>query len=122
MAANSGGIFTGRATDHAGLPHLVLTVLGGFRPQYYTNRTAQVEQVTIRFQAWNENIDSAITTVERIENIFRSANVALDSGTVICTTKNSDGIEMDPDPTSKGHDVYMGILELTFMVQRDPTA
>lgn len=122
VAANTGGVFTGRATDHAGLPHLVVTGLGGFLPQYYTTKTQQVEQMTVRFQAWSEDIDSAISTVERIEKIFRSANVALDSGTVICTTKGSDGIEMDPDPTNEGHDVYMGIIDLIFLVQRDPTA
>ena len=120
MAANSGGVFTGRGQDDAAMPYLLVTSVGGFMPVYYTARNRQLEHITVRFQAWSKSIDTAMTTVERIEKIFRTANVALESGTVVCTSKSSDGIEIDSDPTDDGHDVYMGIIDLDFTVQRNP--
>jgi len=121
MAANTGGVFTGRALDTASLPYLVASGLSGFPPVYTTTRTIQIDHMTVRFQAWSESVDEALTTVQRVESIFRAANPVLDSGTVICVTKGSDGIEIDPDPTDSGHDVYMGIIDMEFTVQRDPT-
>ena len=117
----TGGVHSGRGPDDAAMPYLVVSTAGGFLPQYYTG-SQQVEHITVRFQAWSTSAETAIDTVERIESIFRNANPALDSGTVICVTKGSDGLELDPDPTDTGHDVWMGILDLDFMVQRDPTA
>ncbi len=121
VALNSGGIFTGRATDNASLPYLVVQGVGGFLPLYFTTTAIQIEHTTVRFRAWSTSAEGAVDTAERVEALFRATNVALDSGTVICTTKSSNGIEMDPDPADRGRDVYMGIIDLDFQVQRDPT-
>ena len=121
VALNAGGIFTGRSTDNAQLPYLVVQNLDGFLPVYFTTTSTQLEELTVRFRAWSTSAEDAVDTAERVEALFRASNVALDSGTVICTTKSTSGIAMDPDPVDRGRDVYMGIIDMVFLVQRDPT-
>ena len=117
----TGGIHTGRAPDTAAMPYLVLSRLGSFRPDYYTS-DHQVETVTMRFQTWSWSAETAISTTERIEKLFRTTWPSLDDGTVIFVAKESDGLELDPDPDDSGNDVWQGIIDMTFLVQRDPTA
>jgi len=117
----TGGIHTGRAPDTATMPYLILSRLSGFRPEYYTS-DHQVEQVTMRFQTWSHVAETVLNATERVEKLFRTTWPSLDDGTVIYVSKESDGLELDPDPDDSGNDVWQGIIDMTFLVQRDPTA
>jgi len=117
----TGGIHTGRAPDTAAMPYLIISRLGAFRPTYFTH-AQQIEYVPLRFQAWSLSAETVISVVERIERLFRTTLPSLDDGTVMQALKDSDGLEIDPDPSDDGNDVWQGVLDMEFTIQRNPTA
>ena len=115
-------VYFGRARDNVDLPYLVFSRQGSFPPVVYTSRTLQVEHIIIRFETWSIESDQAMTGVEAVEKLFRGTWPVLASGTVMQVTKQGDTLEIDPTPTSDGDDVRRGIVDMDFMIQRDPTA
>lgn len=114
-------IYGGRALNNEDMPYLVFGRQGSFPPVYYTTKTQQVEHVIIRFHVWSIDSEEASSAIEEIETLFRVTSPVLSSGTVMQVTRQSDNLAIDPTPTSDGNDVWHGIIDLDFMLQRNPT-
>jgi hypothetical protein len=117
----TGGIHTTRGQDDATRPYLIVTPQMGWPPDYYTSRQ-QTEVLPVRFAAFSRSAEAAIDAAERVEAIFRTAVPVLDVGTCLQATKSTSGLELDPDPDDEGNDIWQGIVEMDFLIQRDPTA
>ncbi len=126
IAFATNGFHLGLAAENTDTPYIVWNRLSSPMPEYYTGQQ-QVERVAIRFEPWGPDAISVAAAIERIEGIFSiSSTLTLDSGTHIQTTKSFDDISLDPMTivldTDSQHDIWHGVIDLEFMVQRNPVA
>lgn len=121
MALCAGGVHLGRAPDNdEDMPYLVMSAPGGWGPQYYTTRAMQLERVALRFHAWSVNAEAAVDIMEAVERILRTTPPILADATALDAWKTADSLEIDPDPTDTGHDVWAAVMDYEFMVARNP--
>ena len=115
----TGGIFAGQASRSATMPYLEWNHVGGIRPGYNTGQR-QIEQQILRFRTFAESSITAADAAEEIEKLLVGTLPTLDSGTTMQILKDSDALELDPDLTTAGEEVWVSTLQLTAMVDRNP--
>ena len=112
-------VYVASAPEHTDLPYVIITHAGGMSPDY--NTANQIETTTIRVKAWSIDSEVVANLVDAVEKSVRTTTPALSVGTVMQIIRGSTSLDLDPDPTTKGEEVWMGVIDLECMVHRDPT-
>jgi len=121
LALATGGVHWGMAPADAAMPYLVLKAAPSIAPQVNTGSDG-IEQRTVRFQAYAVSMAVAGRLIEILEAEFvDNGNLpVLDSGRVMEAEKSADDLQLDPDRDEDGSEVWQGLLDIEFTVQREP--
>lgn len=78
-----------------------------------------IESRTIRFQIFTDGLESAGELTELLYKGFRKYEADLvDGNTIKGCYKDSEDCFLDPDRWSDGAEIWVGVLQLVFVVQR----
>lgn len=119
LALATGGVHWGMAPAGASMPYLVLKAVPSIAPQVNTGSDG-IEQRAVRFQAYAASMAVAGGIIETIEGELVNAEIVLDSGRVLAAEKSADDLQLDPDRDEDGSEVWQGLLDIEFTVQRQP--
>ncbi|HPM84093.1 MAG TPA: DUF3168 domain-containing protein [Candidatus Anammoximicrobium sp.] len=114
-----GGIHWGLAPANASMPYIVLRAVPAIAPEVDTGVEA-VEQRGVRVSAFATGMATAASLLEAVEQLFVGQPLSLDTGRCMAAEKSADDLQLDPDRAEDGEEVWQGILDLAFMVQRQP--
>ena len=118
----TGGIYTNSTSQSATLPYLVWNHAGQYRTDVNTGQP-QIEVHIIRFRTFATSIVTTADALERVEKIFFTTPLpTMDTGTVMQILREGTMIELDPDMTTHGEEVWVSTLQLAVMIQRNPIA
>ncbi|MCD6404714.1 MAG: DUF3168 domain-containing protein [Planctomycetes bacterium] len=115
----AGGIYAGRAAQAALMPYIVWSRRSA-RTLSRDTGGAALERVTVRFEAYSTGAVDSAEALGAVERLFAASAPVLESGTVIQVAKAADGLRLASDTNGEGREVWRGVVDLEFMVQRDP--
>lgn len=114
-----GGIFAGFAQSGTAMPYLLWNHVGSIRPDYNTGQP-QIERHLLRFRTFAISAVAAAECSEAIEKLLVGTLPPLDKGTTMQILKDTDLIDLDPDLSEQGEEVWVSTLQLEAMVHRNP--
>lgn len=109
----------GTVPGDAEMPYVMYTVSGGGEADYDSSDTYG-QEVTVLFACVDTDYQAALDTVDDIRNAFEDNTpiTMRDGEEVAACYVQSSGIELDPDPTSEGQEVWLGLITIMFRVNR----
>ena len=115
----AGGIHWGRAKETSPLPYIVVTGLPSLSLVVSTSEQG-IENRGVRFSVFAKTAQTCYEILASIEKLFVGRVLVLTSGKCMDCVKGSDDCSIDPDKTEEGEDVWHGVLDIDFTVQRGP--
>ncbi len=118
------GTFAGHA--HQGLapakpamPYVVLEPGMSMSPDYRTDRQ-YMQTRTVRFSVYGTSMVTVAEWIDELESVFTSPALPpiLTSGVLLNVMKGGDDISIDPDRAEDGQEVWHGLIDLDFRIQR----
>ena len=106
-------------TGEPAFPYTVFQPLTSQGAEYDTGATA-TETLRGRFEVYAIGLAQARRLLRTIEAAFVLQPLTLESGTLLLATKAGDDLTIDPDRADDGSEIWHGVLDLEFLVERVP--
>lgn len=116
-ATFAGRSYLGLAPANAAMPYVVMEPGMSIAPDYNTGEQ-YMQTRTIRFSVYSTSALEAAEYVDALEATMRAATMAIDDGHVLHVMKGGDDLDLDPDRAENGQEVWHGVIDLDFRIQR----
>jgi hypothetical protein len=118
FATIAGGIHWGLApAEDTVFPFVILRPLATTPPDINTGDAA-IEHRVVRVSIFSTSLDEVTTLLEGAEDELINVDLNLEAGYWMSGEKRADDIQLDPDRANDGSEVWQGILDIEFLVQR----
>ena len=115
----AGSAYLGFAQADAEMPYVVMQPGMSMSPDYRTDRE-YMQTRTIRFSVFGVSSIGVAEWIDKLESAFTSTAmpVLIARGSVLNVMKGGDDLDLDPDRLDDGQEVWHGIIDLDFRIQR----
>lgn len=117
-SAAGGKVWLYRAASTEPLPFTVMQPLPSGEPEQTTATHVQTEMRPIRFILYTTDPEDAADFPGKIETYFENNRPTFDSGRCLAVQKTSEGLELDPSSSEEGEEVWQGIVQMQFHIER----
>jgi len=112
-------VYYGQALQ-ATMPYTTFGIASGGEAEYESHGTGEFARAyeikTVTFTTWGSSDIEVEAVISALWRSFERLPLVLDDGTAVSVYKQTEDIDIDPDPSETGADVWMGILILVIEV------
>ena len=113
-----GGVHWGMAPEGTAFPYITLKPLASYDFEENTGQEF-TEYRGIRVQIFSTSMAIAGTIKSSIEVVMQDP-ISLTVGSILHVNKGMDDLQLEPERDASGQEVWQGIIDFQFLVQRNP--
>lgn len=114
----AGGVHWGAAPTGTAFPYITLKPLPSSDFEENTGEEF-TEQRRIRFQCFANDMETA-GTIKSIAEVTLKDPIVLTVGYMLHVNKGMDDLSLEPERDASGQEVWQGIIDFEFLIQRNP--